>query len=92
MKERFIINLLNKKVEIDYPCRWLYKVIGSDECELQQAIQTVVEGYECRVSLSNSSKKGKYLCLNVEVTVEDEESRNTIFQNLKAHRAITMVL
>ena len=80
MKERFIINLLNKKVEIDYPCRWLYKVIGSNETAMKQAIMGVVEGHDCSIALSNSSSGGKYLCFNVEVMVEDENSRNTLFQ------------
>ena len=92
MKERFIINLLNKKVEIDYPCRWLYKVIGPDESELKHAIAEIVAGFEHSISLSNRSKKGKYLCYNVKVLVTDEDSRNRLFHNLKAHRAITMVL
>jgi len=32
----------NQKVSIDYPCRWVYKVIGADETKMRAAIATAI--------------------------------------------------
>ena len=80
------------KVKINYPCQWLYKVIGSDEQQLRSALAEIVSHPSCEISLSNSSGKGKYLCLNLEVTVANEEERNSIYLALKQHPHIKIVL
>ena len=80
------------KAIIDYPCQWLYKVIGSDHEQLQQAIKKIIADTPCEITLSNSSSSGKYLCLNLEITVQSEEERNSIYLNLKAHPHIKIVL
>jgi putative lipoic acid-binding regulatory protein len=80
------------KVKIDYPCSWLYKVIGSDEEQLYHALAEIIGNGTCHISLSNSSSTGKYICLNVEVFVESEEKRNSIYMDLKAHPQVAIVL
>lgn len=80
------------KVQIDYPCQWLYKVIGFDQEKLHQALLEIVSEDSCDISLSNSSRTGKYHCLNLEVTVQSEEERNSIYMALKAHPQVKMVL
>lgn len=87
-----ILNSLQKKAVIKYPCRWLYKVIGPDQEMMGHVVRQVVSHRECSVTLSNSSSGGKYHCLDVEVYVEDEAGRNEIYTKLKAHTAIKMVL
>lgn len=77
---------------LDYPCKWLYKVIGSDQKKLQQAIKNIIGGRPCEISMSNTSSSGKYLCLNLELTVSNEEERNSIYLNLKAHPHVKIVL
>ncbi len=80
-----------KTPEITYPCLWLYKVIGEDATALARAINTV-----CPVSAtivpSKTSSGGKYCSLNVEIEIADEATRLAIYQNLKNHLAIKMVL
>lgn len=87
-----IINNIHKKVQIEYPCCWLYKVIGSDKDEMRQAIEEIVQVETCTITFSNASSKGKYLCLNVEVMVHDEAARNSLYEKLKAHQAVKTVL
>ncbi|HEU19841.1 MAG TPA: DUF493 family protein [Deltaproteobacteria bacterium] len=36
-----------------YPCRWVYKVIGSNEELMHRAIQEVVTPKACIICLSN---------------------------------------
>ena len=80
------------KAHIKYPCQWLYKVIGMDRNKLHQALMDIVAEDSCNISFSNDSSSGKYLCLNLEVTVRSEEERNTIYLALKAHPQIKIVL
>ena len=80
------------KVKLDYPCQWLYKVIGADQEQVRQAIAEIISDTPCEINLSNSSSSGKYLCLNVELTVQNEKERNTIYENLKAHQHVKIVL
>ena len=80
------------KAQINYPCQWLYKVIGSDQEELHQALAQIVSGNVYDITISNSSRTGKYHCLNLEVNVQSEEERNAIYLELKAHPQVKLVL
>ena len=80
------------KVQIDYPCKWLYKVIGMDREQLHQAILQTISYKPCKISLSNTSRSGKYICLNLEITVENEEDRNALYLDLKSHPHVKIVL
>ncbi len=80
------------KPVIEYPCQWLYKVIGKDEEKLRLALTEIIVHPTCDISYSNSSSKGKYLCLNVEVTVQNEDERNAIYLALKEHPHVKIVL
>lgn len=80
------------KVQLAYPCLWLYKIIGEDQVSMHRAIAETVRDPSCSVSCGNSSNNGKYHSLNIEVDVQSEEHRNAIYSALKAHPAVKMVL
>jgi hypothetical protein len=80
------------KPSINYPCAWTYKVIGTDETDLRAAIETILGKKNLLISKSHSSSGGKYLSLNVEIIVEDDESRLQHYQNLKNHAAVKVVM
>ena len=80
------------KLEIVYPCRWPYTVIGRDETLVRAAIAEIVITLEHTVDLSRTSRTGKYCSLLLVVTVDSETQRNTIFATLRGHRDITMVM
>jgi putative lipoic acid-binding regulatory protein len=77
---------------IDYPCPWIYKVIGRDPEGLRCAIAEVMKGSEHTITPSRSSKAGSYHCLNVELTVESEAVRLGIYERLRGHPAVIMVM
>jgi putative lipoic acid-binding regulatory protein len=79
------------EASIDYPCEWIYKVIGSDKESVHNAIAGIIQDNEYQINDSNTSKTGKYLSFNVEVMVSDEDSRNNIYQALKGHDDIKFV-
>lgn len=78
--------------ELHYPCLWHYKIIGTDSDQIRAAIAEVIQGAECHISHSNSSNTGRYHCLNLELIVSSEETRNQIFQSLKSNPNVKMVL
>jgi putative lipoic acid-binding regulatory protein len=86
-----IDNRANEETSIDYPCEWIYKVIGSDKESVHNAIASIIQGNKCQIDDSNSSKSGKYLSFDVTVMVGGEEYRNKIYQALKGHDDIKFV-
>ena len=90
--EKMIINSATQKLELEYPCPWVYKVVGKEQDLIRQAIADVFQERECLVTVSNSSRTGKYHCLNAEIVVQDEEDRMANYAALKKHPAVTIVL
>lgn len=84
----------NKKqrLHVKYPCLWVYKVIGVNQDEMQSAVYDIIRDRSCSISLSRQSETAKYISLNVEVTVESDSHRTTLYEALKTHRAFKVVL
>ena len=81
-----------RKVQLEYPCPWIYKIIGPDADEMQRAVAEIICDRAYKITHSRSSEKSKYLSLNVELSVESESHRTALYEALKAHRAVKMVL
>lgn len=80
------------KLELEYPCKWTYKLVGAEKAALQKAIHDVIVEREHTLTHSNASKTGKYVSMNLELLIQNEDERNFIFEALKAHQNIKMVL
>lgn len=87
-----ILNDSEKKIVLEYPCNWCYKVIASEEAALKQAIRDVIDEREHSLTSSNKSKTGKYTSMNLDLLVHNEDDRTFIFEALKRHQNIKMVL
>ncbi len=87
-----MINHSRQKLKLKYPCLWIYKIFGTDQNQMRNAIDNIVQDRSCRISLSRESETGKYVSLNVELTVESESHRTAIYEALKAHHAVKLVL
>ena len=83
---------IDQKLETQYPCRWLYKIIGTEKDALISAVNEIFAGSEHTLNFSNSSRTGKFVSFNLEVTVHSEEARNYFFTVLRQHSSIKMVL
>jgi putative lipoic acid-binding regulatory protein len=83
---------LHGKPEIEYPCRWKYKVIGGPEPDLRRAIAEIVQDRPCTISLSRRSRAEKHTSLNVDMVVFDEDDRTRVYEALRNHAAIRIVL
>ena len=87
-----IINDSEQKLELDYPCSWSYKLIGYEKKAIQKAIHDVIIEREHNLTHSNSSKAGKYVSMNLDLVIQNEDERNFIYEALKAHQNIKMVM
>ncbi|DAB28820.1 MAG: hypothetical protein A2513_11440 [Sulfurimonas sp. RIFOXYD12_FULL_33_39] len=87
-----IINDSKEKLELIYPCSWSYKLIASEVEALKKAIHDVISEREHKLTHSKSSKGGKYVSMNLDMLVHNEDDRNFIYEALKAHQHIKMVL
>ena len=87
-----ILNARDEKLQLEYPCNWSYKLIASEVEALKQAITDVIDEREHKLAHSKNSKGGKYISMNLDMLVHNEDDRNFIYEALKAHQNIKMVL
>ena len=80
------------KPKIEYPCPWQYRLIGEDADAMRKALSSAVDVGRCIVSEKNRSASGKYVSMEVELIVQNEEERQALYQFLAEHPAIRMVL
>jgi putative lipoic acid-binding regulatory protein len=78
--------------EIQYPCRWVYKLFGTDQEKMREAVTQVIAGADYTLTLSRSSKNKKYHCMNLDVQVISEEDRTEIFKALSRQQAFVHIL
>ena len=78
--------------EIEYPCDWSYKLIGTDKSALQACIFDIVGDRAYTTKGGNTSSKGKFHSINMTCKVETEIDRNTIFKAFSDHDDVKMVI
>lgn len=87
-----ILNDRDEKLTLEYPCNWAYKLIASEAEALKKAIRDVIDERAHKLTHSKNSKGGKYVSMNLDMLVHNEDDRNFIYEALKAHQNIKMVL
>ena len=80
------------KPEISYPCSWSYTVIAIQNILIEDIIIGVIGQRECNLEESKVSKGGKYRSYKLELLVHNEDERNLIFEEIKKHKHVKMVL
>ena len=80
-----------RKPEIAYPCPWSYRILGSDETRMREAVRAIVGAAQYDLKLSNESRGGKYRSLELELVVADETQRLSIFEALRVHADVRFV-
>ena len=87
-----ILNDRKDKLELTFPCSWTYKLIGYEKEAIQKAIHEVIIERDHSLTHSNASKTGKYISMNLDLVIQNDDERTFIFEALKAHQNIKMVL
>lgn len=78
--------------EITYPCRWTYRIVGTDAPSIRRRVEAVAGARPHELAPSQESSKGNYVSLRFEIEVTDQADRDRIFAVLQADPSIKMVL
>lgn len=78
--------------EIQYPCRWTYRVVATDAARVETYVATVVEGRPHELRPSQRSAKGTYVSFHLELEVRDQADRDAIFAALQETPSVKFVL
>ncbi|RKY20150.1 MAG: hypothetical protein DRQ55_08570 [Planctomycetota bacterium] len=87
-----LVEPLDGRPDIEYPCRWRYRVIGRDGLTLRAVVATLLGDREYTVADGNTSRSGKYRSIDLNVLVPDEDTRLSIFYQLSWHEDVAFVL
>jgi putative lipoic acid-binding regulatory protein len=80
------------KLEIHYPCLWQYRLIGEDRGSIIEVIRASVDIAVCTITEGNVSSGGRYLTLNLQISVNNDAERLRLYQIFSNHPAIRIVL
>ncbi len=86
------LNEIPKRVEIDYPCNWSYKIITQNEEACKKRISSLMQNRISKLRKSKKSSKGKYVSFNLEILVHNDDDRKMLFEELKKIKDVKMVL
>jgi putative lipoic acid-binding regulatory protein len=87
-----IINEETQKLELEYPCNWCYKVVAYERAGIEIAVMEILAERPYSLNPSKTSSSGKYISMNLELLVHNEDERTYFYETLKAHQHIKMVL
>ncbi len=87
-----IISEIPQKLELEYPCTWCYKVVASERAGIEIAVMEIFCERKYSLEPSKASSSGKYISMNLELLVHNEDERTYFYETLKAHPHIKMVL
>ena len=90
----------SEKLNIEYPCPWDFKIIGTNEDAMREAVSQCLDqalhpasgDREFELGTSRTSNGGKYISLRLNLMVMDEAERNTIFSSLAQQPEIRIVI
>ena len=81
-----------EKQVVEYPCAWSFRIIGKDRELIKDTVAVYMKETEYLLQPSNTSRSGKYVSLNLETVVLNEEVRNQIYVDLKNLPCVKLVL
>ena len=80
------------RLDLEYPCAWQYRVIGPDATRLRAALESVAGDEPHEIREGNSSRSGRYVSLELAITVRDEAHRLGLLAALNEHDDVKFVL
>jgi uncharacterized protein len=92
IRGHFMLLDSENKPDINYPCEWSYRIIGTDVDKTIEAIENAVGDMKYSVTPSNISKNGKYYSLDLKLEVPNEVVRDLVYQKLADNDYIKIVL
>ncbi len=87
------MNILEgKKLELEYPVSWQYKIIGMDESEMHSKTIHILKEKPFSIKPSSKSSSGKIISLTIEVLIHNEDERIYIYEELRKVECIKYIL
>lgn len=87
-----MVDLSKHKLELDYPCSWIYKIVVLETTNIKEVVQEVLLERDHNVKESKTSTKGKFKSYTLDLIVHNEDDRKTIYELLGKHSSVKMVL
>jgi putative lipoic acid-binding regulatory protein len=87
-----MVDLSKEKLELDYPCNWVYKLVVLETVSIKTTVKEVVSEREHTIKESKVSKKGKFKSYVLELLVHNEDDRKELYRILGEHNNIKMVI
>lgn len=87
-----MIDLNKHKLELDYPCSWVYKVVVVETVDIKEVVREVITEREHTLTESKVSSKGKFKSYTLDLLVHNDDDRKTIYELLGNHSSVKMVL
>lgn len=87
-----MISLDDKKVKLEYPCNWNYKVIINAHCNIKHIAKNVLGDRTYKIAKSNNSKDKTYVSYKVSLLVHCDEDRVALFHEFKKEDCVKIVL
>jgi len=87
-----MIDLNQHKLELNYPCDWKYKLVVLHDLDIQTIIKEVLNDRKHGISPSKQSSKGKFKSYTLELLVHNDDDRKELYDILKDHEHIKMVI
>ena len=82
----------DKKLALEYPCNWDYKVIINAHCNIKHITKNVLGERIYKILQSNNSKEKTYVSYKISLLVHSEEDRVALFQEFKKEDCVKIVL
>jgi len=82
----------DKKVQIEYPCNWDYKVIINAHCKIDHIVKNVVGDRTYKIGKANNSKNKTYMSYKVSILVHSDDDRVALFHEFKKENCVKIVL
>jgi putative lipoic acid-binding regulatory protein len=82
----------DKTLELDFPCHWQYKLVGKNGDELAKSVKNIMCEKDFTLTPSRSSLNGKFVSLNLDVTINSHEERLLLHDALNKEPVILYVL
>jgi uncharacterized protein len=81
-----------EKPSITYPCTWSYRLIGEDSELIIKEIPPKMGSIKHEISEANRSKQGKYVSINIDAIVSDDNERLSVVLLLQSIPTVKMVI
>ncbi len=80
------------EIVLKYPIEWEYKVIVEKNTDINELIKPILKERIYKIKSSKTSKDGTYNSYSVVALVHNDEDRVGIYEEIRSHKNVKIVL